>query len=79
MLPSQTLKLSVLVEDGIKFAKIGKSGLKFAVREVSKSRQKIVRSAVSQPSERGFICSCGSSFSRQGDLTRHMRFCDHEG
>ena len=48
------------------------------VVKVSKSRQKNVCSAATQPSWKAYTCECGRSFRRQGDLTRHKRFCSFE-
>ena len=44
--------------------------------EVSRSRRE--HSAVNQSSESGYTCTCGRTFRRQGDLTRHRRFCARE-
>ena len=39
------------------------------------SLRKNTCAANGQPQVRTFICDCGRSFRRQGDLTRHSRFC----
>ena len=41
------------------------------------TRQKSTCSANNQPQSRRLNCTCGRSFRRQGDLTRHKRFCNH--
>ena len=41
------------------------------------TRRKSTCAANNQPQSRRLNCTCGRSFRRQGDLTRHKRFCNH--
>ena len=43
----------------------------------ARSSQRNTCSANDQPQSHQFNCTCGRSFRRQGDLTRHRRFCSH--
>ena len=45
------------------------------VDEVASCRKKNAWAANRQSQERTFGCVCGRSFKRQGDLTRHQKFC----
>lgn len=47
------------------------------VERVSQTRQRNTCPANNQSQSRSFNCACGRSFRRQGDLTRHKRFCSH--
>ena len=47
------------------------------VEKVSKTRQENTCPANYRAQTSEFICDCGRSFRRQGDLTRHKRFCSH--
>ena len=42
----------------------------------TRTRQKTRCAANNQPQSSEFNCTCGRSFRRQGDLTRHKRFCN---
>ena len=44
--------------------------------QVSRSRRE--HPVINQSSESGYTCTCGRTFRRQGDLTRHRRFCARE-
>ena len=46
------------------------------VQEISSSKCKSTCTANKQPQARTLECACGRRFRRQGDLTRHKRFCD---
>ncbi len=43
------------------------------------ARRKSTCLANREPQSRVFGCACGRSFRRQGDLTRHRRFCRSGG
>ena len=47
------------------------------VENISEIKQKNVCPANARSQTRTFICDCGRSFRRKGDLTRHSRFCSH--
>ena len=47
------------------------------VEKVSKTRQENTCPANYRAQTCKFICDCGRSFRRQGDLTRHKRYCSH--
>ena len=47
------------------------------IERVSETRQKNKCPANNQPQPSRFDCACGRSFRRNGDLTRHKRFCRH--
>lgn len=45
------------------------------VDEVASCRRRNTCAANRQAQERFFVCQCGRTFRRQGDLTRHKKFC----
>ena len=47
---------------------------KEGVNEVASCRKNLC-AANRQSQEKTYVCACGRSFRRQGDLTRHQRFC----
>ena len=47
------------------------------VEKISEIKRTNVCPANACSQTRMFICDCGCSFRRQGDLTRHSRFCSH--
>ena len=60
-----------LCQDRKKWSKLCCEG----VAKTSETRRRKVCPANSRNQTRLFICDCGRTFRRQGDLTRHSRFC----